>query len=94
MRTLLRGLFFFVLSVAIGIMNTSAQSRSGAANTKIAGRPSSGSFDPVPSPRSMLLVGGGLLVFGGILRRRLRIKRSTPRYAVSALPPTHDTSFS
>jgi hypothetical protein len=73
MRTLLRCLLFFVLCFVIGIVNVSARpSRASAGDTKLADRQSAASFDPTPAPLSMLLVGGGLLVFGGILRRWLR----------------------
>jgi hypothetical protein len=72
MRTL-RCLFFFILAVAIGIMEASAQPLTAdAANIELAGQQFIGSLDPAPTPGSMLLVGGGLLVFSGILRRRLR----------------------
>jgi hypothetical protein len=73
MTTLLRYLPIFILAFAISIVKGSTQPlKEGTPSTKLAGRQVLGSFDPVPAPGSILLVGGGLLVLSGILRRRLR----------------------
>jgi hypothetical protein len=64
MRTLVRCLLFITLCFVVGIMAVD--------NTKLARRQSISSFNSTPAPLSMLLVGGGLVVFGGILRRWLR----------------------
>jgi hypothetical protein len=73
MRTLVCCLLFFMLCFVIGMMNASAQPSGATADTsKQSGRQSTSSFNSAPAPLSMLLVGGGLVVFGGILRRRLR----------------------
>jgi hypothetical protein len=73
MRTRARCLLFFVFSFLIGVMNASARPANAAAdNSKLVDRQSTGSFDSTPARMSMLFVGGGLVVLGGILRRRLR----------------------
>jgi len=65
-------LVVLILSVLPSVMSASASpSRSGAADIQIDGRKSSGSFDKTPTFLSMLFVGGGLVLFGGLLRRRL-----------------------
>jgi hypothetical protein len=77
MRTLARCLLFFTFSVHIGVMNASARPLSATAdNSKLVGRQPTGSFYLTLARPSMLLVGGGLVVFGGILRRRKRAQAS------------------
>ena len=73
MRARVRCLLLFILFFIIGMMNASARPSNAAAdNSDLADRQSTGSFTSTPARVSMLLVGGGLVVFGGILRRRLR----------------------
>jgi len=71
MRTLLRCQLLFILSFVIGVTTAGAQpSREGAVGAELAGQQSTASFDPIAPPILMLLVGAGLVVVGGILRRR------------------------
>ena len=71
MQIFLRCALISVFSIAIGSMIVSAQPlKRDVADTKLVIQSSPSSFDPAPV--SMLFVGGALLVFGGILRRRLR----------------------
>ena len=73
MQALTRCLLFFILSLLIGGMNASARPLNAAAdNSKVVDRQSTGSFDSTPARLLMLSVGGGLVVLGGILRRRQR----------------------
>jgi hypothetical protein len=73
MRALSRCLLFSVLYVVISIMSVSAQpSKAVLGGAKPADRQPSPYLDAALAPSSMLLIGGGLLLFGGILRRRLR----------------------
>lgn len=73
MRALTRCLLFFILSLLIGGMNASARPLNAAAdNSKQVDRQATGSFDSTPAQLLMLSVGGGLVVLGGILRRRQR----------------------
>jgi hypothetical protein len=71
MRTLLRYQLLIVLSFVIGVTPAGAKpSRDGAVGAELASQPSTGSFEPIAPPILMLLVGAGLVVVGGILRRR------------------------
>jgi hypothetical protein len=73
MRVVLRYLLFTALTITFVNLSVSAQpSRAGAADDQLAGRQSSAFLDATPAPSSVLVVGAGLLVLGGILRRRLR----------------------
>jgi hypothetical protein len=70
MHVVLRYLLFAALTITFSNVSVSAQpSRAGAADDELAGRHSS-ALDARPAPSSVLLVGGGLLVLGSILRRR------------------------
>jgi len=73
MPLLPRCLLVFILSAPMGIITSSAlPPQPGSADIKIAEGHSLGSFEPTPAPLRMLLIGGGLVLFGGLLRRRLR----------------------
>jgi hypothetical protein len=68
-----RCLFFPIFAVVICIMSAIAQpTRAAAATNKTIGQQPAGSFNRTLAPSSLLLVGGGLLALGTILRRRLR----------------------
>ena len=72
MRTRVRCLLFLILFFIIGMVNANARPSRADDNSKLAGEHSTGSFNSRLVPLSMLLVGAGLVVFGGVLRRRLR----------------------
>jgi hypothetical protein len=72
MRVLSRFLFILVLSLAALVTARGGPSSVRAANTEFAPQQSTRGVDPIPPPLSMIVLGGALLVFGGILRRYLR----------------------
>lgn len=85
MRKTLRSVLFCVFFVAIGVVTTSARPSRASAVT-------ADSLDPTPAPSSMLLVGAGLMVLGGILRRRLRTQVPVKPYKNVTVPGVVETS--
>jgi hypothetical protein len=63
----------FVLSVAGCAFNLGAQPmKPSNVDVKLMKQANSTSFEPAPTPISMLVIGGALVLFGAILRRRLQ----------------------
>lgn len=69
----MRTVFVYLLFVLLATLNGSAQDVTAGAHTKgMAAEQSTASLDATLAPSSILIVGGGLLVIGAILRRNLR----------------------
>lgn len=65
----------FLLSLAGSLSNAGAQPmKARDVAVRLADRPSRAGFEPAPTPVSMLFIGGALVLFGGLLRRRLQTR--------------------
>jgi MYXO-CTERM domain-containing protein len=72
-RTFARCLLLIVLALFFGNISASARpSKTAAAYGALSSQPSAVAVDAAPAPSAILLAGVGLLVLGGVLRRRLR----------------------
>jgi hypothetical protein len=69
---LLRFMISLVLTLATVLAASGNPSKAAAADPEFVSRMSTASVDPMPEPLSMVFLGGGLLLFGAILRRRFR----------------------